>query len=120
MLITLKDGYVESYCIVGELTDAIEVPEPADMSHFDANSSAYKLVDGELVFDSDKEAAIELEKTKDELRRRREKECFAVVDRSHFWYDNITEEQKIELKQWYDAWLNVTTTLIVPDKPNWL
>lgn len=120
MLITLKDGYVHSYCIVGELVDSIEVSEPTDMSHFESHSSAYKLVDGELIFDNAKGEVIELERTKDELRRRREKECFAVVDRSQFWYDNLTEEQKTELKEWYNAWLIVTNTLIVPDKPDWL
>ena len=120
MLVILDDGYVSSYAIVGEISDGIEVTEPDDISHFESHFSAYKLVDGELVFDENKEKDIELEKLKDELRVRREKECFAVVDRGRFWYDNLTEEQKTELKQWYDAWLSVTTTLIVPDKPNWL
>lgn len=120
MLVTLEDGYVNSYAIIGGLTDSIEVSEPADMFHFESHFSAYKLVNGELIFDSAKEETIELEKIKDELRRRREKECFAIVDRSQFWYDSLTAEHKAELRQWYDAWLIVTETLIVPDKPDWL
>ena len=56
----------------------------------------------------------------DELRRRREFECFPIINRGQLWYDTLTEEQKAELKEWYIAWLDVTDTLIIPNKPNWL
>ena len=56
----------------------------------------------------------------DELRRRREVECFAIINRGQLWYNTLTEEQMNELKEWYIAWLNVTDTLIIPNKPSWL
>lgn len=54
------------------------------------------------------------------LRRRREIECFPIINRGQLWYETLTEKQKTELKNWYSAWLNVTETLIIPDKPEWL
>lgn len=63
----------------------------------------------------------ELEKSKlYELRDAREQECFSVINRGGLWYDTLTDEQKEELKVWYKAWLDVTETKIVPEKPNWL
>ena len=56
----------------------------------------------------------------EDLRRRREAECFSIINRGQLWYDTLTEEQMLELKEWYIAWLNVTDTLEVPNKPNWL
>jgi hypothetical protein len=32
----------------------------------------------------------------------------------------LTDTQKQELQVWYQAWLNVTDTLIEPVKPAWL
>lgn len=54
------------------------------------------------------------------LRRIREVECFPIVNRGTVWYDTLTEEQKLELTQWYNAWLQVTETLEEPTKPMWL
>ena len=54
------------------------------------------------------------------LRYRRERECFSVIDRSVLWHNRLTEEQKSELNVWYQAWLNVTETKVVPEKPAWL
>ena len=56
-----------------------------------------------------------------EIRRRRQKECFNLIDnRSQLWYNHITEEQKAELNSWYEAWLDAPKTKIIPDKPKWL
>lgn len=55
-----------------------------------------------------------------DLRRRREEECFSIVNRGSLWYDTLTEEEKTELAGWYRAWLDVTETLTVPDLPIWL
>lgn len=54
------------------------------------------------------------------LRAKRQRECFAITDRGQLWYDNLTDERKSELGSWYQAWLNVTDTKIVPIKPVWL
>lgn len=68
---------------------------------------------------------IEIVRRDDELiiedfRNRRERECFPYINRGSLWYDTLTNEQKLELQVWYAAWLNVTQTLVVPQKPTWL
>ena len=55
-----------------------------------------------------------------DLRNDREAICFTIVNRGVLWYNTLTEEQKIELNNWYLAWLDVTETRIVPQKPEWL
>lgn len=54
------------------------------------------------------------------LRSRRASECFPVIDRSILWHNRLTEEQKTELNVWYQSWLDVTETKVVPEKPAWL
>lgn len=54
------------------------------------------------------------------LRERRQRECFSIIDRSKLWYDRLTKEQLAELQAWYNAWLNVTETMQIPEKPSWL
>lgn len=54
------------------------------------------------------------------LRAKRAKECFSVIDRSVLWHNRLTEEQKTELNVWYQAWLDVTKTKVIPEKPAWL
>lgn len=54
------------------------------------------------------------------LRLQREEECFPYINRGELWYDNLTQEQRIELSVWYQAWLDVTETKIIPTKPSWL
>ena len=55
-----------------------------------------------------------------QLRFQRKEECFPIINRGTLWYDLITPEQTAELKIWYQAWLDVTDTLIIPEKPLWL
>lgn len=57
---------------------------------------------------------------KDKLRERREKECFSVINRGVLWYDRLTKAQINELYHWYQRWLDVTITGVVPPKPSWL
>lgn len=62
------------------------------------------------------------------LRSKRQYECFSVVNRGELWYNKLTEEQKSQLSAWYDAWLDVTEEnnkdnngeYIIPTKPIWL
>lgn len=54
------------------------------------------------------------------LRIQRATECFPIINRGQLWYETLTDEQKTELKEWYNAWLDVTETLVVPTKPSWL
>lgn len=56
----------------------------------------------------------------DGLRFARSVECFPVINRGMGWYLTLTEEQKTELTAWYQAWLDVTETNKVPQKPTWI
>ena len=115
-----ESGFVKTYALVGTLVDGIELNEPDDLEHFENHYKAYHIVDNALVFDEKQEQTIEQETLKKELRERRQNECFAIVDRSKLWYDSLTQEQLKELQDWYNAWLTVTETMIVPVKPKWL
>ncbi|MCL2860937.1 MAG: hypothetical protein FWE22_00780 [Firmicutes bacterium] len=54
------------------------------------------------------------------LRSLRQEVCFPVINRGKLWYDSLTNSQHQELKQWYQAWLDVTETLKEPNLPEWL
>ena len=54
------------------------------------------------------------------LRGYRNEVCFTIINRGKIWYDTLTEEQIEELRIWYNAWLDVTNTNIIPEKPEWL
>lgn len=55
-----------------------------------------------------------------DFRIMREAECFSVINRSFLWYLELSDEQKNELIEWYHAWLDITETKIIPEKPSWL
>ena len=115
-----EQGYVESYALEGELVDALETAEPNDLSHLEKHFTSYRMRDGTLVFDEGKDAQAQSEAAKAEYRRRREIECFPVINRGSLWYDTLTEKQLSELKTWYRAWLDGTNTQTIPEKPEWL
>lgn len=54
------------------------------------------------------------------LRNQREVECFSIINRGKLWYDSLDENQTIELNTWYQAWLDVTETRVIPIRPEWL
>ena len=70
------------------------------------------------------------EKILNNLRARRERECFIYINRGALWYNTLTTEQQQELNTWYQAWLNVPQVYletkptdietIIPTKPSWL
>jgi len=72
------------------------------------------------VYDPAEYEKVQTEEQKENLCSRRETECFAVINRGQLWYEGISLSQLLELRQWYKAWLNVTTTLVAPEKPKWL
>lgn len=59
-------------------------------------------------------------KQKDFLRARRNIECFPIINRGQLWYTTLTQEQLTELNEWYRAWLDVTDTKVVPERPDFL
>lgn len=74
----------------------------------------------DLSFSLEKYNARKLKEKLDGLRAQREQECFPIVNRGQLWYEMLTDAQKSELSAWYNAWLDVTETLVVPTKPSWL
>ena len=114
-----KNGYIEEYVLLGEnsvCTIEVEEPENFDSCHF----NAYRVVDGVCVFDEEKFNEQNLKVQKDEIRARREKECFSYINRGTLWYNKLTPEQDAELQTWYDVWLDAPETLVVPKKLEWL
>ena len=49
-----EQDYVVSYALEGNLLDAVEAAEPADLSHFEERFTAYRVQEGVLVFASSK------------------------------------------------------------------
>ena len=121
MQIKIDDqGYISEFAIVGELIgDSIEVDTPDDPD-FMLKYGSYKYENGKLLYDVNKNDVIAHEKYLTELREMREKECFKIINRGILWYNTLTEDQVAELGQWYQAWLDVTDTLVVPTTPEWI
>lgn len=95
----------------GILTNASQLPIYTDNSETrEISQQEYELFMGK---EKEKQSLVE-------LRVRREHECFSIINRGKLWYDNLTEEQLLELQIWYDKWLNVTQTKLIPEKPSWI
>ena len=102
-------------------SSAIAVDEPADFEDFEKNYQSYYLSEGSvLVKNIDKQIELEDQKVINSLRLQREKECFSYVNRGELWYERLTAVQKEELNTWYQAWLDVTETKVIPEAPEWL
>ena len=116
-----EQGYVHEYALVGEFgTPSLVVDEPEDIVDFENNYGSYYIANGVLVKNHDKQVELEDERLLHDLRLQREKACFPYVNRGYLWYSKLTDEQKSELADWYQAWLDVTDTKIVPEAPTWL
>ena len=113
------DGYVENFVMIGDCPpEALEVDMPVG---FDFETyKAYKYVDGVLSLDEDKLAEIQSEAVKEALRIQRESECFPIINRGELWYQSLTSAQITELSEWYNAWLDVTETMTVPEALSWV
>ena len=115
-----KNGFIQSYALIGDLVDGIDIPDPEDIDHFTEHYAAYKITDGKALLDETHQKALQTEAEKENLRNRREVECFSVINRGQLWYGMLTVKQIAELTAWYKAWLKVTETKVVPEKPSWL
>ena len=118
-----NEGYVESYAIIGGLSNSIETQDfekEEDLAFFIKNYNAFKLEENKLVLDEAKLAEVTNHFNLEVLRLRRERECFKIINRGQPWYDMLTTEQRYDIATWYSAWLDVTETNFIPDKPEWL
>ena len=113
-------GFVQSFAFVGNLVNGIEVADPETLDLFTQQHFAFRLENGKLVHDATEYENRKTEEQKEEYRRRRETECFSVINRGQLWYEGVSLSQLLELRSWYKAWLNVTDTMVVPERPSWL
>lgn len=103
-----SDGGDVSVSIVDEIADE-------DYKYLSSTPDSYKIENDKVVI------LIPIDTIKkNEIRKRRDTECFSIVDRGELWYNSLTEEQSSGLKQWYQNWLNAPETGEIPDKPDWL
>ena len=114
-----ENGYVNGWCMVGD-NGGEEYDPPEDFDTFLDHFSAFRSEDGKLVFDQQKAEEDQAEEQETELLLQRERECFSVVNRGWIWYSCLTLSQWRELRTWYLAWLNVTETGTVPERPSWI
>ena len=116
-----EKGYVTAYALVGSFASGyVEVNDPSDVNDFEQNYRSYCLADGVLVKSDDRQKEIAAERELISLRSQREKACFPYINRGYLWYSKLTKAQKTELSSWYQAWLDITETKIVPETPAWL
>lgn len=57
---------------------------------------------------------------RERLRQRRSEECFPIINRGALWYEKLTSDQRAELSEWYEKWLNAPQTLSAPTAPSWI
>ena len=108
-----EDGFVRSVYFK-DCTIEVEVDDETyeKLSHYSFYTN-WKYVDNEFIIVKLEDDSI--------LRERRQRECFDIIDnRSALWYKHLTDDQMNELNAWYEAWLKVTDTHIIPTKPSWL
>ena len=117
-----EQGYVKAYALIGTFgSSSVTVDEPTDINDFEENYRSYYLSEGNvLVKSNDKQKEIENQREATNFRSQRAKICFPVINRGELWYSKLSTEQKEELSAWYQAWLDVTETKIVPETPLWL
>ena len=115
-----ENKYLTCFCVDAELNGGIEVETPKDIDTFADVFNAYKYENCSLVLDKNKLEVLNDERMADELRYQRTKACFPYINRGYLWYSRLTDLKKEELDAWYQAWLDVTETKVIPEKPEWL
>lgn len=97
--------------------DAVDVPYSTEAEFNKVFGKEKKFINGVL---SDIPYSEKMERARYSLRKKRERDCFPIINRGKLWYDKLSDAQKSELDSWYTAWLNVTVTMSEPAKPTWL
>lgn len=92
----------------------LDIIQTITKEEYAKHGSSYYIKDNKICLGKSDEQIL------NELRIEREVQCFQVINRGQLWYDNLTDTQKQELKVWYNAWLDVTETKVIPTKPKWL
>lgn len=100
---------------------------PIDETAIEVPQEMLDLIGVKYCFDVENNRVINYDNSEDlrlqkleELRQRREQECFSIINRGSLWYDKLSGQQLEELEEWYQKWLDVTETLEAPETPEWL
>jgi hypothetical protein len=109
---------LEKYDVIG--TDMSSMEEFVERYPHDITDGAHFYRDDQVVCDEELQHEIQLEQTRTKLRSQRKQKCFPIVNRGVCWYNDLSDQQKEELQNWYHAWLDVTDTLVVPETPSWI
>lgn len=122
MQLQITDGYITGYATLGGFDGGVEVPDGV-LDECDPDALArgcYLWADGAAVLDAEKlDGQLAAEHTA-EIRARREAECFVLINRGALWYERLTDEQRTELDEWYQAWLDAPETGIAPEPLDWI
>nr|DAO14658.1 MAG TPA: hypothetical protein [Caudoviricetes sp.] len=114
-----NEGFVAEFVLVGD-NPACTVPVDKPNGFSFMNYKAYRHENGKLILDADKLSSLELSEKQDEIRIRRERECYSVINRGQLWYEGVSISRLVELRQWYRAWLDAPATMVIPERPSWL
>jgi hypothetical protein len=116
-------AWAEPYIVDDKIRASIGAPDGTDPIIIsksdipqDLDLGDCKYIDGQIVYSPERVEERELAN----LRSEREQE-FLKYDKYQLPYlqATLTEEQIQEYNEWRQAWLDVTETKIVPDKPEW-
>lgn len=114
-----EQSYVIGWDLVEE-AEGLECAIPEDFPTFEIFYSAYKYSNGQVTLDQLRLNELQQEDSKNLIREDRRNLCFPYINRGPLWYAKLTEEQILELNQWYNDWLNAPETGIIPEQPSWL
>lgn len=111
-------GWSEDF-FVEENRIAVEVDEEI-YEDFELYFDGYRALNGKAIKDETAYEESVKERQRAIIRYTRETDVFPIINRGGIWYDTLTEQEKSDLMEWYQAWLDATETLIIPEKPAWL
>jgi hypothetical protein len=118
-----ENGYLTSICTGPgvSIEGGIEIEiNDNDLDFVIDNLESFIYSNNELILDDSKKSEMDLKNKISSLQNKRVDECFSIINRGALWYETLDEDQKAELRIWYKSWLDVTETLTIPEKPEWL
>lgn len=127
--VLIGEGYGSQFRATSEiLSEGLQ--EYSDVENglplYDLNGNLQLIYENNLIrYTTDEEKQQELEayqQTDTYLRGERTKEFDTLVDKYQLVlkHEELTEQQKQELKDYRQAWLDVTVTKVIPTRPTWL
>lgn len=92
-----------------------KVKEQYPFYRYDISTNSY-------IYDEDWKVMADYSLTDDEIRARREEECFKYINRGELWQIMYANDlvRITQLREWYVAWLNAPISHIIPERPEWI